>query len=250
MRLLYEPAGRAREYAPLALNLYTGCSHGCTYCYAPAAMRKDPRTFRLAQPRTDIIANLKKELDHAGAGSLLDQGDHPPVLLCFTSDPYQPVAVESGVTRAAIKTLHAAGYPVHVLTKAGMAAMPDFDILGQIEGDAFASSLTFISARDSAKWEPYAAPPAERFVVLKLAHERGIPTWVSLEPVIDPEQTLDIIALTHEWVDKFKVGTLNHHPHATTIDWPKFAREVRDLLDSFGCDYYLKDDLRKYLNTG
>jgi DNA repair photolyase len=31
MRIIYEPKGRALEYAPLAVNLYRGCSHGCDY---------------------------------------------------------------------------------------------------------------------------------------------------------------------------------------------------------------------------
>jgi len=248
MRLVYEPAGRAREYAPLALNLYTGCSHGCSYCYAPAAMRKDPRTFKHAQPRADIIANLERELTRNGDGSLLDAGDHPPVLLCFTSDPYQPVAIESGVTRAAIETLHAHGYPVHILTKGGMRATADFDILGTHPGDAFACTLTFVNERDSLVWEPQAALPRDRRHALTIAHHRGITTWASLEPVIDPEQTLDLIALTADVVDLFKVGTLNHHAHAATIDWPDFARRVVYLLDSLECDYYLKDDLRRHLD--
>ena len=51
--LIYEPSGRAREYAPLALNLYNGCPHGCTYCYAPAATHKDAATNGVAA-MTDI----------------------------------------------------------------------------------------------------------------------------------------------------------------------------------------------------
>jgi DNA repair photolyase len=33
MQTIYEPKGKAREYAPLALNLYESCPHGCKYCY-------------------------------------------------------------------------------------------------------------------------------------------------------------------------------------------------------------------------
>mgnify|MGYP001557876463 FL=1 len=32
MSLIYEPAGRAREYAALACNVYRGCDHACVYC--------------------------------------------------------------------------------------------------------------------------------------------------------------------------------------------------------------------------
>jgi DNA repair photolyase len=246
MRLIYEPAGRAREYAPLALNLYTGCTHACRYCYAPAACRKDAAAFHAtAEPRADIIKNLERELARRPNGPQSD-GDYPPVLLSFTSDPYQPAA-ESGVTRRAIELLHEAGYPVHVLTKGGGRAVPDFDLLGQHEHDAFAATLTFTSAADATEWEPHAAPPNDRMLALCEAHARGIATWASLEPVIDPEQSLELIRQTHGYVDLFKVGTLNHHPHAKTIDWPDFARRARALLEELGARYYLKNDLRRHL---
>ena len=70
---------------------------------------------------------------------------------------------------------------------------------------------------------------------------------MSLEPVLHPEITLDIIRQTHSFVDVFKVGVLNHHPHSKSIDWRKFATGVNNLLTDLKCNYYLKDDLRKWL---
>ena len=32
MGMIYEPRGRAREYSPLALNVYNKCDHFCRYC--------------------------------------------------------------------------------------------------------------------------------------------------------------------------------------------------------------------------
>ena len=29
MKIIYEPKGKAKEYADLAINLYKGCTHGC-----------------------------------------------------------------------------------------------------------------------------------------------------------------------------------------------------------------------------
>ena len=30
---IYQPTGKAAEYAPWACNFYTGCSNNCLYCY-------------------------------------------------------------------------------------------------------------------------------------------------------------------------------------------------------------------------
>ena len=32
-KIIYQPAGRAQEYAKWAANFYNGCSGRCTYCY-------------------------------------------------------------------------------------------------------------------------------------------------------------------------------------------------------------------------
>ena len=247
--MTYEPAGRAREYAPLALNLYRGCSHGCLYCYAPNACRADRAAFHASPaPRIDVISKLERELAKGTHVRLqLTSGERDSVLLCFTTDPYQPLAAETGITRRAIELLHEHGYPVHVLTKGGMRAAADFDLLGSLPGDAFATTLTFLDPADSAHWEPGAASPADRMAAMTEAHVLGIPTWVSLEPVIDPEQTLAVIRATHSYVDLFKVGTLNHHELAKTIDWPDFARRAVGLLEELGAAYYLKNDLRRHL---
>jgi hypothetical protein len=55
MSLIYRPSGRALEYAPLACNPYTGCIHGCEYCYI-RALGMDP-----LQPKERNLAGLEKE---------------------------------------------------------------------------------------------------------------------------------------------------------------------------------------------
>lgn len=44
-KLIYRPKGRAGEYAKLALNVYRGCDHGCTYCYSPRILRRKREDF-------------------------------------------------------------------------------------------------------------------------------------------------------------------------------------------------------------
>jgi DNA repair photolyase len=238
--VIYEPRGRAGEYAPFAVNLYQGCGHRCIYCYAPSCIRVTKERFYAPNPRPNILEKLS-----SNARILSLSNNNGPVLLCFTCDPYQPIDEKYQITRKAIGILHYFSLDVMILTKGGQRAERDFDLL--TGSDFFGVTITNLDDTMSLKWEPLAALPGERINSLRKAHEKGIKTWVSLEPVIYPEITLEIIRKTHEFVDKFKVGTLNYHPHAKGIDWHTFAINVKTLLDELGTDYYLKEDLRKWL---
>jgi DNA repair photolyase len=236
MAVIYQPAGKAREYAPLACNLYRGCGHGCVYCYAPSVLKLSREAFANAQPRSNILGDLERAAKKMTPAN---------VLLCFTTDPYQPIEAQYGITREAVHILHRWGWTVTILTKGASLARRDFDLLGP--GDVFATSLTLRDSAESMKWEPGASLPEERIEALRDAHSRGLSTWVSLEPVIDPEAVYAMIEETHSFVDLYKVGTLNYHTHAKTIDWREFARKVVEVLESNQAKYYLKEDLRKWI---
>ena len=238
--VIYEPRGKAREYCRLAVNLYSGCSHGCIYCYAPNAVHKTRQEFKQARPRLGIIDKLTIE----AARLRFDKPDCP-ILLCFTCDPYQPSEATFRITRQAIEILKSNRLNVEILTKGDGIVSRDFDLYGK--EDWFGVTLTCDNAEDSVKWEPIAAVPRQRIENLRTAHDKGIKTWVSLEPVLYPEQTLNLIDMTHEFVDEFKVGVLNYHPLRLTINWADFGRRAIDKLESLGCRYYLKDDLRRKL---
>jgi DNA repair photolyase len=238
LALIYEPAGRAREYAPLALNVYRGCDHACVYCYAPAATYARAADFAASSARWNLIGQLDAEL----GTSKLRRGQ---VLMSFTCDPYQQLDSALRHTRSAIEVLHRHGFRVCTLTKGGSRALGDIDLFGR--GDAYAASLTFLDPSDSRQWEPSAALPADRIATLAAFHQSGIATWASLEPVIDPQQSLALIESTHHVVDLYKIGKLNHHPAAKTIDWRAWGNAAVALLERLGKRYYVKDDLRAYV---
>jgi len=241
MKAIYETRGRAREYCELAINLYTGCGHRCIYCYGPNVTYQNKEQWENdPEPRKDIVRQI--EID---AALQAKRGDDRPILMCFVTDPYQPVDDTHRLARKAILILKSYDLRVVILTKAGIRAQRDWDLLDK--RDACATTLTLLSKEDSLTWEPNAALPVERMRNLWQAHILGLETWVSCEPVIYPEATLELIKLTARFVDHYKVGTLNYHPHGKTIDWPKFARDVKQLLEGLGKRYYLKRDLVRYL---
>jgi len=239
LKIIYEPKGRAREYSSLAVNLYRGCSHGCKYCYAPSCLQMDRLTFySMPQPRTDIIKQLKADCEKIA-------GCKDRVLLCFTCDPYQPIEKDLQITRQALEFFREFSIPFQVLTKGGMRAARDFDLY--TKADAFATTLTLRDGENSFLFEPGAAIPSDRMAAIQVAHERGIETWVSFEPILDSEAVFRLLEATHKYVDLYKVGKVSHFKPPKPIDWDWFAREIVARLEALGKRYYIKEDLRKHL---
>jgi DNA repair photolyase len=246
-KIIYEPKGRALEYADFALNIYNSCGFGCKYCYVPAVLHKDRNEFHnLEAIRKDVLEKAEHDAK-TGVGKA--------VLLCFTCDAYQKLDEKTGLARDVMKIFNRYGVNWIVLTKGGMSAERDFDLYKP--GDSFGCTLTLANDVDSRIWEPNAAPPWSRMAALEDAHKLGIKTWVSMEPVIVPEQTLRLIEYTHSYVDLYKVGKLNSENSRgsekyeelkqieKSIDWEVFGHSAETLLQGLDKEYYIKDDLRK-----
>lgn len=234
--IIYEPKGKASEYSPLAANLYKGCSHGCVYCYAPSATFTDRDAFhKNVCPRKNVLSQFKKDAQQYN-------GDPRRILLSFTTDPYQPIEGDLGLTRQALEIMASSNLKVAVLTKGGMLPSRDFPLLAKMDAE-FATTLTTDEEKESISWEPGAALPLERIESLFAAKRYGLKTWVSFEPVINPDAVLRLIDKTAQVVDFYKVGKLNHHKLSKEIDWTLFRKRVVAKLEKIGKPYMLKKDL-------
>lgn len=240
--IIYEPRGKAREYCELAANLYRGCSHCCSYCYAPATLYISREEFCQPRIRIDIINKFERD------AIILERiSEKRPILLSFTTDPYQPLDIKEQLTRKAIQILHKHGLKVSILTKGGKRSERDFDLLiKHPELSEYGATLVFTDEKYREQIERGAAPTEERIDSIKKAHNLGISTYVSLEPVWIPEQSLELIDLTKDFVDFYKVGKLNYNIQEKSINWKEFKDNAIKKLDSYGKNYYIKKDLQKY----
>jgi DNA repair photolyase len=239
MHIIYETKGKAREYTELATNLYTTCEHGCLYCYCPAILHVKPEEFFVkGKPKKDVLELIEKD-----AVELEAKGETRRIQLSFIGDPYQPAETEYLITRSTIKILHQHGLRVTILTKNGLRAVGDFDLLTL--ADLFGVSLTCMLPETISKWEPGISDWYSRITALKEAKKRGIPTWVSFEPVLNPPETLALIEQAAPYADFMAVGTLNYRREADYIDWHQFAIDVIDKLQKTGKCFYIKQDLLK-----
>lgn len=241
--IIYAPRGQAGEYSKLATNPYRGCGHKCAYCYVPKVLRMERTEFDAgANERGGFLQSLIKDAKKYEALGIKEQ-----VMMSFTTDPYHPF--DTTLTRDVILQLQAHGLGVCTLTKGGSRALRDLDLF-RPSRDAFASTLTSLDDDFSMKWERGAQLPGDRIATLKAFHKAGIFTWVSLEPTLSTEASLNIIRRTHEFVDLYKVGRANYLPMTGTTDWQEYTEKILKLVDGLGVKHYIKKDLQAFLPKG
>ncbi|MBQ8570180.1 MAG: hypothetical protein IJ444_01560 [Kiritimatiellae bacterium] len=242
MNIIYEPKGRAKEYSDLACNVYMGCPHGCTYCFAPGCMRKKAEEWH----GQTYIRSKALELFRKDAKKLYETHDKRPILFSFLSDPYQPLEGELHLTRQCLQIVKEYGLSSKILTKGKAEYIePDLELI-KAAGTELGITISFMDDDKRRIWEPEAAPIEERVIILKKAHQMGIYTWVSLEPVIDPKEALRVISELSQFVDYWKIGKLNHNKEVEkSVDWYGFRVKAEELLEKIGAKYYIKEDLRK-----
>ncbi len=196
------------------LNHVLGCSHECRYpCYAFLMARRHGRVRGAAQwRRPRIVGNALALLDRELARKRVLPDE---VHLCLTTDPFmfgQPEVVE--LSLGLIERLNRAGIRCSVLTKGAYPA--ELADRRRFPSDnTYGISLVSLSEGFRRRWEPGAAPYAERIAALERLHEAGRRTGVHVEPYPTPEiieQDVEKILAAVEFVDNVYFSGWNYSP--------------------------------------
>jgi DNA repair photolyase len=236
---IYEPAGRAREYSPLALNYFKGCEHNCLYCYVPNMLTR----FNSQYQHSNVVTQPNYKEIELSAKKF--QGCGKQILFSFTTDPYTKQNINQ--TKTVLEILNRYGHKVAILTKGGKRVLRDIDTFKSF-GDRIkiGVSLTFDNDKDSKEWESGASLPSDRVnSVFTLASE-GIKTWASFEPVIFPDQSLNLLKQVVQFIDHVKIGKINNYKGIDKkIDWAKFIFDSVRILREYKINdrFYIKKDL-------
>lgn len=211
-------------------------------CFAPSVMRSDREAYhQIVKPRTEAIYKWFEK----DCIEMEKNGDTRRVHMNFVSDPYPELEKELHLTRYCIETAMKHGVKINILTKGRFATvLEDMDLFAEADVH-FGVTCSFSRDETREEWEPNASSVMERMDLLKEAKRRGVFTWVSMEPVIIPEQALTFFEYmqTRGYVDLWKVGKLNYHPEAQKVDWVKFREDFKALADRLGAKYIIKKDL-------
>jgi len=228
------------EYADEQITVYRDCPYGCTYCWSRLPLFRsrisNPRPFEEA----DRLAQARKARR---------------IVVSFTTDPYQPKEACRRWTRTVLAKLMVPTWPVlplhevFVLTKNPRLALSDSFVWRYYQYFHLGTTLT--STKSLPAIEPRAPPNPERIEALEEAHKQRIKTWVSIEPWV-PEVTdpCRIIEETHEFVDWYVIGRLNHERALGMSPVPSdyYAgrlQSVVSLLNELGKPFLIKKELRQ-----
>jgi DNA repair photolyase len=164
--------------AKLSLNPYTGCPHGCLYCYASSYIPH----FQEPKPKADLEKRLRREALKIKPGSL--------VTMSSSSDPYPHQDGDLQITRGCLKILKSSGLLVQVITKSDLVCR-DADLLSEMESMV---SITITTAKDdlARTLEPGAPLPERRLEALRLLHQKGVPVSARIDPIIPGINDLEI----------------------------------------------------------
>lgn len=224
-KAIYNPAGKAGEYARWACNLHVGCSNNCDYCYCKrgflgSAMGAPQATLKKCfKDESDAYHVFCKELQK-NADSIRREGG---LFFSFSTDPCLPETVELTITCVMAAT--GMDVPCQILTKcAAWAGDEDLFASLRMVKDKVAVGAT-LTGMDSMEKGPTVAGNRERVAMLRRFREAGFRTFASVEPVVDIMAARRILTEASDACDFYKIGLLSgKHDY----DWDELNNFVKD----------------------
>ena len=228
-----------------SVNMYRGCEHGCSYCYARPSHTYlgysaglDFETRLLA--KMDVAAKLRNELN---APSYKCKS----IALGANTDPYQPIEKRFRLTRQILEVLLEFRHPLSITTKSA-SIVRDIDLLMELADQNLVVvnvSVTSLDSKLSRLMEPRASAPHSRIRAISKLSSAGVPVTIFFAPVIpglnehEMESILDMCAAAGarraEWtmirlsleVRELFQEWLNEHYPSKTSRVMSLIRQVR-----------------------
>lgn len=286
--LIYQPQGAAGEYAKWAINLYHGCSNGCTYCYnrrgvlshvfgdkpelaEPIVKARDKNINRYmkennltahdAIPQKVIrdttavsaLSIVAKDIIRIGEDVIREDGG---IFFSFTCDPFDP-DIDMDILRMIVFVLSDRQIPATILTK-NIDWLENDKWKDFLEPDAdypddLLRDLTIgftITGKDEL--EPGAPSTEKRIEALRKLHdEYKIRTFVSLEPIISIHTASEVIKKTYKITDEIRIGAQSpiKKDRYDPNEFVGFIVAVKTLARGLDCRFMVKDSMYKQAET-
>jgi len=210
----------------LTLNPYTGCAHGCLYCYASSYVPN----FYHARPKKNLISKLEEEATQL-KGELIS--------IANSSDPYPPTELVLGLTRKCLQILSKHHCKIQLVTKSPLV-MRDIDIVKKTPS-MISMTITTEDNRLAKLLEPMAPLPSKRLKAVSRLIQNGVPISVRIDPLVpfindDPERLvrkLASLSVPHVTCSTYKAKHNN---------WKRVAQAFPAVAKPLGVLYFDKGE--------
>lgn len=174
------------------INMYSGCSFNCLYCYIRGS-KYGTHMERNLGIKVNAIERLEKQL-----ATKAKTQQYGIIVVSSATDPYLQFEAEYKLTRQALALIAKYRFPVHIITKSDLVVR-DLDLLEEIDqtailpvdlqdklgrGTIVTFSFSTIDEKIAAIFEPGATPPSLRLEALKTVKEKGFLSGISMMPMI------------------------------------------------------------------
>ena len=166
------------------LNVYRGCEHGCSYCYA-----RNTHEYLGFSAGLDFETKIMvKENAPELLRRELSSPKWKPQMLAMSgvTDCYQPIERRLQLTRRCLGVLAEFRNPVGIITKNYLVTR-DVDLLRELAAHHAVMVYLSINSLDSdlaRQLEPRAASPKMRLAAVEALAKAGVPVGVLVAPVI------------------------------------------------------------------
>jgi DNA repair photolyase len=165
------------------LNPYSGCSFGCTYCYA-AFFSRDVEKRDSWGYWVNVKENAVELMAKRKPGTL----DGKLIYMSSVTDPYQPVERELKLTRGILEIMAERHKPKLVIQTRSPDVVRDCDLFRKIEekGGRVQVNMTVTTDDEEIRrtFEPFCPSNPVRLRAIKEVQEAGIDTCITMTPLL------------------------------------------------------------------
>jgi DNA repair photolyase len=179
------------------INVYRGCSHACTYCFARPTheylgLDVGEDFERRIVVKINAVERLRAELSaRRWAGHAIAMGTN--------TDPYQRCEGKYHLTQGVVKVLAEAANPFSILTKSTLI-LRDLKLLAAAAQRSDVRASLSIGTLDEEVWrltEPGTPHPRQRIQAVRRLNDAGVPCGVLIAPILpgisDSEEQLEAV---------------------------------------------------------
>jgi DNA repair photolyase len=179
--ILTKASGFMESY-DFTLNPYSGCSFGCTYCYAAFFSRSEE-----GRDKWGYWVNVKEN-----ALQLLKLFRKKPltgktIYVSSVTDPYQPIERDLKLTRSLLRELADFHQPKIVIQTRSPIASRDIDIFKLFKNIQVNMTITTDSEKVRKVFEPLCPSNASRLKAIMEINDSGVDACITMTPLLPVE---------------------------------------------------------------